>query len=235
MRWWHLWRSAEGRSWAGWPYFLGFGGAPARRVAAYASEVGRQLLYFGVPIVFLAWTDAAYTLSDVEARGYLAQLTPSVAKSHDDLGVALTRTGDLDGAIAAHRKAIETDPGFARAHTHLGIAHSRKGDRGRAVEYHRQAIAIDPELPQAHFNLGVDCVGLGRFDAARTAFERAIALDDQYVRAYLALSDMHRRRGDWAQAREYQALALATDQRARRQALGRNALPWTTGTQLNEH
>ncbi len=237
MRWWHGLRPPDGQKshWAGWPFFLGFGGRSSRRSIEYATELGRQLLYFGVPVLFLAWTDTAYTISDVSVRDYLAQLTPSMAKSHDDLGVSFTRVGELDRAIAAHLKAIEVDAGYARAHTHLGIAYSLKGDRERAIGLHQRAIEIDPELPQAHYNLGVDYFGLGQLAEARAAFAQAIVIDEHYSRAYLALSEVYGREGDWAQAQKYRELALEADEVSRRGALSRNALPWTTGTALSDH
>ena len=236
MRWWHLLRSGdEARRWAGWPFLLGFGGRKPWRLAEYGTEFGRQLLYFGVPILFLAWTDATYSLSDIAAQDYVARLAPTVAKSHDDLGIALTRQGQLDRAIESHQKAIESDPDFAPAHTHLGIAHSLKGDRVQAIIHHLKAIERDPELPQAHYNLGVDYFGLGMLSEARMAFEQAIALDERYFRAYEALSRLYSQRGKAEEAREYRELAESVGAAARRQALGRNALPWTTGTTLNEH
>ena len=118
---------------------------------AYLFETGKQVVYFGVPIVFLAWTDTTYSLSDVEAKEYLTRLTPNVAKSHDDPGVAYSRKGLFDKGIASHQKAIAADSSFAQAYTHMGIAHSLKGNRQKAVELHLKAIKIDPEVAQAHF------------------------------------------------------------------------------------
>ena len=60
---------------------------------SYGFETGKQVLYFGVPILFLAWTDAQYALSDVNAKEYLSRLAPSVAKAQDDLGVAYSQQG----------------------------------------------------------------------------------------------------------------------------------------------
>ncbi len=237
LRWWYGLRPPTGQkpNWAGWPFFFGFGGRSSRCSVEYASELGRQLLYFGVPILFFAWTDTAYKISDIAVRDYLVQLTPGVANSHDDLGVSLTRAGELEQAIAAHLQAIETDAGYARAHTHLGIAYSLKGDRERAIAAHLQAIEVDAEMPQAHYNLGVDYFGLERLPEARAAFARAIALDDGYSRAHLALSEIFSREGDWTLARQHRELAVEADKIARRSELSRNALPWTTGTALGDH
>ena len=144
-------------------------------------------MYFGVPIVFLAWTDTTYSLSDIEAKEYLTRLTPNVAKSHDDLGVAYSRKGLFDKGIASHQKAIAADSSFAQAYTHMGIAHSLKGNRQKAVELHLKAIKIDPEVAQAHFNLGVDYLHMRRVDQAAESFQRAIQIDPEYGRAYSCL------------------------------------------------
>lgn len=235
LRWWNLLGGRLGKRWTGTPYFLGFGGKRADRFTGYAVEVGRQFLYFGVPILFLAWTDITYSLSEVEAKEYLARLTPTVAKVYDDLGKVYTSQGDFDRAAAAHRKAIQLDPGFARAYTHLGIASSLKGAFDEALSYHQKAIEVDPGLPQAHYNLGVDYLHLGLPHKAIAAFERAIALDADYSRAYEALGRIYLEQGEKGGAEKYLEQAKRSSKAARRSALGRNALPWTTGTTLETH
>ena len=199
---------------------------------SYGFETGKQVLYFGVPILFLAWTDAQYSLSDVNAKEYLARLAPSVAKAHDDLGVAYSQQGDFDRGIVAHQQAIAADSAYAQAYTHLGIAHSRKGDMKAAIGLHQQAIALDPELAQAHFNLGVEYAKMERLGEAIGAFERAVALEADYGRAHLALAQTYKKMGNqplakrhWNRARDLQAAAQRKD-------LSLSAMPWATGTPL---
>ena len=201
---------------------------------AYLFETGKQIVYFGVPIVFLAWTDTTYSLSDIEAKEYLTRLTPNVAKSHDDLGVAYSRKGLFDEGIASHQKAIAADSSFAQAYTHMGIAHSLKGNRQKAVELHLKAIKIDPEVAQAHFNLGVDYLHMRRVDQAAKSFQRAIQIDPEYGRAYSALAQIDRMRGDETGARKKIQRAqqlLATNQRQQKSL---SAMPWATGTPLED-
>ena len=199
---------------------------------SYGFETGKQVLYFGVPILFLAWTDAQYSLSDVNAKEYLSRLAPSVAKAHDDLGVAYSQQGDFDRGIVAHQQAIAADSTYAQAYTHLGIAHSLKGHMKVAIGLHQQAIALDPELAQAHFNLGVEYAKMERLGEAIGAFERAVALDSDYGRAHLALAQTYKKMGNqplakrhWNRARDLQAAAQRKD-------LSLSAMPWATGTPL---
>ena len=55
------------------------------------------------------------------------------APSHDNLGLILQLRGDLRGAIAAHRAALNADPMNARAANNLGSALGRAGDYAGAV------------------------------------------------------------------------------------------------------
>ena len=104
---------------------------------AYLFETGKQVVYFGVPIVFLAWTDTTYSLSDIEAKEYLTRLTPNVAKSHDDLGVAYSRKGLFDKGIASHQKAIAADSFFCSSlHTYGNSAFiERKQAKGSRIAF----------------------------------------------------------------------------------------------------
>jgi tetratricopeptide (TPR) repeat protein len=216
---WRGWFAARQERWVAFPYFF---------------ETAKQLVYFGVPIAFLAWTDASYSLSDVEAREYLVRLTPSVAKAHDDLGVAYTRKGQLGQAIAAHRQAIALDPEWAPAHTHLGIALSLGGRREEAIRAHQEAIRLDPDLAQARYNLGVEYFQAGQFGLARAAFEAAIGLDPGYGRAHQALGQVFQQLEHQAEAAFHLAKARELDEGARRRRLGQSAMPWATGTPLGD-
>ena len=210
---------AFGDRWVGFPYVF---------------ETGKQLVYFGLPIFFLAWTDSTYSMSAVAAKEYLVRLTPEVAKVHDDLGVAYTREGQFAKAIASHKKAIELDDRYAAAHTHLGIAYSVAGNRQQAISQHQQALALDADLAKAHYNLGVEYYQIGRLAKAITAFERAVTLDEGYDRAYLALSKVYKRRGKTTEAEQYLQKAHKLEQLALRRELSRSAMPWATGTPVKQ-
>ena len=160
----------------------------------YVFEISRQVLYFGVPILLLAWSDATYSLSDLEVGEYLAEMAPIVAKTHDDLGKNFVRQGLYGRAIEEHQKSVALDPEFAQAYTHLGIAHSLSGDRVQAIEHHLKAIELDPQMAQAYYNLGVDYWGMGKVGEAERVFKQSIELDNQYINAYKALSQVYKKK-----------------------------------------
>jgi len=74
-------------------------------------------------------------------------LLPKDAQGHFDLGVTLKANGDLNGAIACYRKAIDLDAKFARAHLSLGSALQSKGDLDEAIRSYRKASAWRPGTP----------------------------------------------------------------------------------------
>jgi Flp pilus assembly protein TadD len=72
------------------------------------------------------------------------RLQPDYADAHVNLGFALMKKGDLDGAIAEYRTAIRLQPGHAVAHANLGLALEKQGDRQAALEQLHTANLLDP-------------------------------------------------------------------------------------------
>jgi cytochrome c-type biogenesis protein CcmH/NrfG len=83
-------------------------------------------------------------------------------------GVDAVRSGELDQAAAAFRKAVEVDPTDARAWDSLGVVLVRAGDEARGVEAFRRALRAVPGHPETHRNLAVVLDRQGRgAEAAR--------------------------------------------------------------------
>jgi tetratricopeptide (TPR) repeat protein len=71
-----------------------------------------------------------------------------------NLGSALARAGDWEGAQAALEASIRQAPGYADAHVALGNVLFARGDRVGAVACWNRALAIDPGNEAASKNLG---------------------------------------------------------------------------------
>jgi tetratricopeptide (TPR) repeat protein len=111
----------------------------------------------------------------------------------NNLGGALLRMGDPDGAVAACRKALLLDPTLVRAHCGLGSALRAKGDHPRAIAAFREAIRLDPEYPTAHHLLGSILHATGDLGGAARHFREAVRLESgraiDYYNLGVALSD----------------------------------------------
>ena len=73
--------------------------------------------------------------------------------AHLDRGWDLVQRGDLKGARASARRALETEKESPEAHNLLGFVAAQEGDSEEALEHYRQAMAlddgyIDPMLPE---------------------------------------------------------------------------------------
>jgi serine/threonine-protein kinase len=137
-------------------------------------------------------------------------LRPDNAAVLSNLGTALQSRGQVDEAIACHRRAIELDPNVAPLHSNLGNALREKGQLEEAIACCRQAIALDPTLPHAHLNLGNALEAEGLIDEAIASYRRAIELDPTRAQAHINLGHDLKNRGqvDEAIACYHKALAL---------------------------
>ncbi|HXU68796.1 MAG TPA: tetratricopeptide repeat protein [Polyangia bacterium] len=108
--------------------------------------------------------------------------------------------GDSDGAVAAYRRAIETDAGHADALVNVGRLLHERGDRAAALQAYESALQLRPEDPVAAFNLGVALEDAERFDDAAAAYQRAIAADPRAADAHYNLAGVFERLGDRASA-----------------------------------
>jgi tetratricopeptide (TPR) repeat protein len=80
------------------------------------------------------------------AEGASRQLTGP--ETLDTLGVVRLRQGELDEAVAAFQRALETNPKYATARYHLGLALAQKGRREDALVALRGALESGP-FPEA--------------------------------------------------------------------------------------
>jgi predicted O-linked N-acetylglucosamine transferase (SPINDLY family) len=123
-------------------------------------------------------------------------LRPDFAEAHSNLGNALKGRGDLEGAIACYRRAVELRPGFAEAHYNLGLALSELGRAEEAIACYRRAVELRPDYAAARNNLGNALKGRGDLEEAVACYRRAVELKPDYAAAQnnlgLALSDLGR-------------------------------------------
>lgn len=148
----------------------------------------------------------ASDLPDAESEGLVATYRRRVEerdpKAAINLGLLLDRKKDLDGAIAAFRRATEIDDGDAQAWTELGIGLEKARRYQEALPIYERALRIqEGELGPNHLDVGVQLsrlggilVQLGDHPRARKLLRRALEIkerelgsSDRSVAATLAL------------------------------------------------
>lgn len=127
-------------------------------------------------------------------------------------GLALEETGaPVEDAVAAYRKAIESNPGASGALVNLGTIAFRMRKMKEAADFYSRAAEADPAYPLAHFNLGNLQDELGNFEAARKHYLEAIRLSPRYADAHFNLALLCERNNEVLQAIGYWQTYLKLD------------------------
>jgi tetratricopeptide (TPR) repeat protein len=129
--------------------------------------------------------------------------------------------GDLEGAEAELRKAIQLDPHQAPARRSLGLVLRQKGDFQAAAVELRLAASQLPEDAEVRHNLGAILLGLNDLSGAISELRQAVRLDPFFSEAHLTLARALQRagQGEAAQKEREGAQRIDTLYRARGRAV----------------
>ncbi|HEY7310260.1 MAG TPA: tetratricopeptide repeat protein [Gemmataceae bacterium] len=127
------------------------------------------------------------------------RLHPDCAAAHNNLGLALLESDDLDGAASSLEQALRLQPDLADAHNNLGVVHWRQGRLEEALASVQEALRVRPGFAEAFNNLGTVQHSRGELTAALTNFEQALALKPDYVEAHANRALALLLQGAWAE------------------------------------
>ena len=95
-------------------------------------------------------------------------------------GEGLQEKGDMPGAMAAWRRALQLQPGYLDASINLGVALAQAGRTDEAISLLTAAIQSHPReehTADAYVNLGTVYMHRGEWDAAEAAYQQALNLN----------------------------------------------------------
>src|SRR5579872_368140 len=115
--------------------------------------------------------------SSVTARPSVAGDAPSDAPSAFAAAMARQQAGDVPGAIALYRRAVELDPRAGDAYNNLANLLAGQNKMLAAVAALRRGAAVSPQSATILANLGTYLRHLGRFEEASRALGRALELE----------------------------------------------------------
>ncbi len=150
------------------------------------------------------------------AAAYLAraaQIAPSVAIYHHNLGEAWMLAGDLNQAAACLRRAIWIEPARPETHAVLGVALSRLQRFQQATESLQQAIHLGADRPEIYQHLANALLQLNRFVEAETSARKAIDRAPNSAETWQSLGESlgNQNRTDEALAAFRRAIELKSD------------------------
>ena len=101
----------------------------------------------------------------------------SAAAQHMEAGIEAHKQGHFDAAIAAFRKATETDPNLLEAFLNLGEEYVEIHDYAAAIAPLKRALELRPDLEDAHLQLGYALLSQGFAAEAIPHLERVHAVE----------------------------------------------------------
>jgi len=150
-----------------------------------------------------------------------ARQRPGYADAYHNLGVALAKTGDLTGALAAwsQPERLDVQGGSLRYHLsalvsyNYGISLVRDGRLEQAMEQWQAALCIQPDFSEAHYALGMGYLAAGNPAPAVAHFQETLRYASDWPTAYEALGLAYYESHEYLRAEQAwrQALVLKPD------------------------
>ena len=117
-------------------------------------------------------------------------------------GLAHSKKGEYDLAIAAYARAIELNPELAEAYVNRGGTYNEIGEFDKAIEDLSKAIELNPKLAEAYGNRGNAYSSKEDFQNAIKDYNRTIELKPNLAEAYANRGNVYSRKGDFQNAIE---------------------------------
>jgi len=137
------------------------------------------------------------------AQGDIDRADALIAQGH-----ALEDAGDIAGALARYREAVDAAPLHARAHLNVGNGLLALDDAQGALDAYTQAAQLKDRYAPAHFNMGNAHARLGRQAEAMRCYRVAVECDPEFADAWVALGNAEDDLGEWPDALASYAKAL---------------------------
>jgi TolB-like protein/Flp pilus assembly protein TadD len=139
---------------------------------------------------------AGFPHDDMDAKGQVAvdralQLDPLLGEAHTSQANLKRRSGDLEGAEVAFKRALELNPNYAPAYQwYAEMLTSMSGRTADALELSRAAVTLDPLSPIIRNDYAEVFERAGRFDDAMAQYKKAIEIDPDFAVSHRQLGDL---------------------------------------------
>ena len=134
-------------------------------------------------LMVCAHAQTAYWKNDETLWTRALDCTSGNSVAHNNLGLALAKKGDVEGAIAQFSLALAIHPDDGEIHYNLGVTLFVKGDLEGAIAQYQKALEITPDNAEFHNNLGTALFAKGSLDEAIAQFQESLKIQPGYADA----------------------------------------------------
>ncbi|MFZ0663845.1 MAG: tetratricopeptide repeat protein [Acidobacteriaceae bacterium] len=167
-----------------------------------------------VDILFFA--QRVYSELADQTLNKLAVLAPGSARMEQLIAERLINAGDLKGATAHYKKALQMDPKLPGMHFELAEAlmeasPNDAATQAEALKELNAAIHVDGDDAKVECELGRIALLQANADQASTHYRRAYEMDPKYAPAQMGLAELFETQGKPEQAAAYLRMAVTSD------------------------
>ena len=130
----------------------------------------------------IVWSDDVILWQDCVKK------SPYKPRQHYNLGVILSRNGNLDDAIKHYRTALNFQPDYVEAYYNLGNALARRGDAEAAIHNYRKALQFNPRFFKAYYNIARIMSNQGKTGESIRNYQKALNLNSEMTETLYNLS-----------------------------------------------
>lgn len=124
------------------------------------------------------------------------------------MGITLSETGKLNGAVKALNYYLNREKGNSAAWEAMGCTYFRQKKYRMARDYLEKALELTPENPSVLRNLGILYTLIGKSISGRKMIEKSHRIEDQDYKTLYALVYVHYEEKEVTKARQYLAQML---------------------------
>jgi tetratricopeptide (TPR) repeat protein len=169
------------------------------------------------------WADEITLYRDSAAK------SPAKARSHNNLGAALSRQDRVKEAIEKFQTALKINPQFSDAHYNLGYALVRTENLDEGILHFREAVRVEPKRVKYLNNLGAALILKGDYSEAVDHFKTALKTNPSDADVHNNIGLAYKKRGQPDAAMQHFSRAVVLDPRQADALINRGAMQMDQG------
>jgi tetratricopeptide (TPR) repeat protein len=118
----------------------------------------------------------------------------------NNLGNSYNEVDNIDSALLALERAVETNPTLSESRANLGNIYLTKGQVTDAINQYREALRINPNDAKTHNNIGNAYVQQDWLNYAVSSYHQSLRLDPEFTDAYKNLAIVYCKQERFQQA-----------------------------------